>query len=766
MHVERSEIAPLELWGGVECTVNRVGDTYHDQLERSGHARRLGDLTLFADLGIRAMRYPVLWERTAPEGLAAADWSWADERLARLRELGIRPIVGLLHHGSGPPYTNLIDPAFAEKLAEFARATAVRYPWVEAYTPVNEPLTTARFSGLYGHWYPHGRDALTFARALFNQCRATVLAMRAIREINPQARLIQTEDLGKTYSTHALAYQAEFENERRWLTFDLLCGRVDEKHPMWRYLRWAGLAEDELRWFSANPCPPDIIGINHYLTSERFLDERLERYPVCTHGGNDRQSYADVEAVRVLAEGLAGARLLLREAWERYRRPLAVTEVHLGCTREEQLRWLIEVWAAAHELRATGADIRAVTAWALVGSYDWTSLLTCARGHYESGVFDARTPHPRPTALAHTLRLLAAGREPDHPVLDAPGWWRRLDRLLYLPEQHRRNALPVTGEQWTKKGGRSRILLITGAMGTLGRAFARICHARAIPYRVLTRAEMDIADAASVAAALRRYEPWAMVNAAGFVRVDEAEREVDACLRENARGPATLAAACAERGVALLTFSSDLVFDGNAQRPYLESDTPQPLNVYGRSKMEAETHVLAVLPAALVVRTSAFFGPWDEYNFVTSALRKLAAGERFAAATDMVVSPTYVPDLVHTSLDLLIDGERGLWHLVNQGALTWAELARLVARCAGLEPNLIDDYPTHALKLTAPRPSYSALASERGTLLPPLEDALARYLRECEVSFQSQPAPTYEVASSHVSLDLRQAQLAMASMKS
>src|SRR3954452_8512515 len=91
----------LELWGGVECTVNRVHDRYHSQLERSGHDTRIEDLDLFAELGIKALRYPVLWERTAPTGLEDADWSWPDARLERLRALGIEPIVGLLHHGSG-----------------------------------------------------------------------------------------------------------------------------------------------------------------------------------------------------------------------------------------------------------------------------------------------------------------------------------------------------------------------------------------------------------------------------------------------------------------------------------------------------------------------------------------------------------------------------------------------------------------------------------------------------------------------------------------
>src|ERR687885_668297 len=206
----------LEMWGGVESTVNRVRDTYLDQNERSGHAQRLDDLDRFAALGIRALRYPVLWERVAPDGLERADWTWTDDRLARIRAHGMRPIVGLVHHGSGPRHTSLVDPGFPEGLARYARAVAERSPWVESYTPVNEPLTTARFSGLYGHWYPHGRDDRTFLRALLVQCRAVARAMAAIRCVNPTARLVQTDDLGKTHSTPLLAYQAVFENDRRW----------------------------------------------------------------------------------------------------------------------------------------------------------------------------------------------------------------------------------------------------------------------------------------------------------------------------------------------------------------------------------------------------------------------------------------------------------------------------------------------------------------------------------------------------------------------
>lgn len=448
---------PLELWGGVECTFNRVGDVYHDQLERSGHDRRIDDLDLFAGLGLRALRYPILWERTAPDGIAAADWTWADARLARLRELHIEPIVGLVHHGNGPAYTSLCDPLFPQKLAEYAGAVAARYPWVENYTPVNEPMTTARFSGLYGHWYPHGRDGLTWAHLLLTQCRAIVLAMRAIREVNPAAKLIQTEDIGKTYSTPHMAYQADFENERRWLSFDLLCGRVHSDHPMARYFRELGVPDHEWQIFEDEPCPPGIFGCDYYVTSERFLDERLKRYPPALWGGNPHERYADVEAVRVCAEGIEGPHGVLRETWQRYGGALAITEAHLACTCDEQKRWIQENWTAAQSLRREGADVRAVTVWSLLGAYDWNSLVTRASGYYEAGAFALGGGCPQPTALAEMLQDLSAkGRHAD-PALKLPGWWRRPERLLYAPVSRERSLTSARPLALPRSGTKTRI---------------------------------------------------------------------------------------------------------------------------------------------------------------------------------------------------------------------------------------------------------------------------------------------------------------------
>jgi len=412
----------IEIWGGIECSFNRVNDRYMDQLDLSGHYKRgLSDIKRFADLGIKALRYPILWEKHQPQKNIKIDWSYSNARLSELNQAGIIPIAGLVHHGSGPAYADFFDGSFADGLAQYAKEAAANFPWIEYYTPVNEPLTTARFCGLYGHWFPHKNTPYDFLKILIEECKGTVLAMQAIRQINPQAKLVQTEDLGKTQSTHKLRYQADFENKRRWLSFDLLCGNVNENHRLWKYLMSAGNVKEDLNFFTENPCPPDIMGVNYYVTSERWIDERTDKYPPHSIGGNGTDNYADVEAVRVGKN--QGPEVIFREAWERFKLPMAITEVHLHCTREEQLRWFYQVWTAANNLQHQGADIRAVTAWALLGSFDWCSLLTKIEGIYEPGLFDVRSVEPRPTALTKLVKSLATANDYDHPVLHEHGWY-------------------------------------------------------------------------------------------------------------------------------------------------------------------------------------------------------------------------------------------------------------------------------------------------------------------------------------------------------
>ena len=700
-------VPQLELWGGVECSVVRIGDDYRNQVVDTGHSARFSDLDAMIDLGIKAVRYPILWETVAPETPSELDFSWHDKRLEHLRERGIKVVAALVHHGSGPKYTNLLDPNFPDLLADYAAKVARRYPWIQYWNPVNEPMTTARFSCLYGYWYPHRTDINDTFRALVNQCLAIKRSIEAIREVIPDARLLPTEDVGKTFATEPLQYQAEHENERRWLTFDLLAGRVVPGHPFYRWLRNKAASEDVLAELATGAATPDLIGFDHYLTSERWLDHRIERYPNLEAGSNGQHRYVDVEAVRVAKlRNELGPRLRLQETWERYRIPIAITEVHHGCTRDEQVRWLNQMWTEAEAARREGVDVRAVTLWAMFGLMDWRSLLTKREGAYDVGGFDTRSEVPRPTLLAKAAAKLARGERLDHPLLDLPGWWKRPGRTHARPNYH---TLP--------QSRMGRPILITGATGTLGQAFARICAHRGLRHILTTRAELDITDEVSIEAALKRYKPWAVINTAGFVRTWEAEEKFDECLAINATGPELLGRACKAAGIPLVTFSSDLVFDGKLGRPYVEPDALAPACAYGRSKAEAEARLMAIDADALIIRTSAFFGPWDRYNFLFDTVERLRRGEDVFASDRTIVSPTYVPDLVHATLDLLLDEETGVWHLTNQGAISWHELATQMADRAKLDAGRV-------IAIQSDEPSDTSLTSKRGLLLRPLDRAL------------------------------------------
>ena len=371
-----------------------------------------------------------------------------------MRELSLRPIVGLVHHGSGPPTTSLLDPEFPEKLAAFALQVAQRYPWVRDYTPVNEPQTTGRFACLYGHWFPHHRSMRSYVRALFHQVKGIVLAMEAVRSVQPQARLIHTEDGGPTFATSALEEFRIEREQRRWLGLDLLCRRVTRGHGLFNFLLEQGLQEQEILWFAERPCPPSVIGLNYYVTSDRFLDDRVHLYPDFFQGGDTGcEPLVDIEAVRVRREGIAGAKAVLTDAWRRYGLPLAITEAHLGCEPEEQMRWLAEVWDEAEQARREGVDVRAVTAWALLGLYDWCHLCTRAAGAYEPGVFALTPEGPVATPLTKLVQQLAHGEPLRQAALGVPGWWRQNSRLTIPPpaEEYVQHPMVPLEDVWREE---------------------------------------------------------------------------------------------------------------------------------------------------------------------------------------------------------------------------------------------------------------------------------------------------------------------------
>ncbi len=340
-----------------------------------------------------------------------------------------------------------------------------------------------------------------------------------------------------------------------------------------------------------------------------------------------------------------------------------------------------------------------------------------------------RADPPRPTAIARLIATIARDGVAGHPLCGGEGWWRRDIRLLHPPAVRPADAQGRPSARLTVRASAPPVL-ITGASGTLGRAFAASCERRGLDYVLTDRRQLCLGDPASMLARLRDRRPWAVINTAGFVRVDEAEADPAPCLAANATGAIELARMCVDRGIPIVSFSSDLVFDGSAGRPLVESDPTSPICVYGRSKAALEQGLQAMGSGTLIIRTAAFFSSRDPFNFAHEVVRRLSNGDSIAAAEDLIVSPTHVPDLVDAVLDLLIDGEAGIWHVANAGEASWAGFAGQIADACRLDRRKVRPVPWRTLGLRAPRPRYVALGTQRTALLPPLAESVALFARE------------------------------------
>ena len=228
--------------------------------------------------------------------------------------------------------------------------------------------------------------------------------------------------------------------------------------------------------------------------------------------------------MRILSPQPVDLRDLLRQTWARYAIPIAVTESHNGCTRDEQMRWTFEAWRHALDLRAEGVEVCAITPWALLGNYDWSSLITRKAGVYEAGTFDIRGPGVRATGMVDMLTRLGAGESAEavalaHPVLLNRGWWRRDIRLTRPPYSCDPRDVHVPDPDVLQ----GPPLLILGGSGLLGSALVAACALRAIPCIQPGRNVLDLQHPDGFADALDRLRPWAVIDAAGWTDRDEAE---------------------------------------------------------------------------------------------------------------------------------------------------------------------------------------------------------------------------------------------------
>jgi beta-glucosidase len=358
---------------GIEnsCPTINGGRTRIDEMEKCGHYRHWKtDFDLVKDLEICFLRYGPPIHKTFL-GPGRYDWEFANLTFGRLRELDINPIVDLCHFGVPDWIGNFQNPDFPKLFADYARTFAMRYPWVQLYTPVNEMFICATFSAAYGWWNEQLANDRAFVTALKHIVKANVLAMSAILDARPDALFIQSESSEYFHADSPKAIKpAEIMNARRFLSLDLNYGeRVNS--DMYEFLMDNGMTREEyhffLRYRLKHHC---IMGNDYYVTNEHRVSA----------DGSSRS-----------AGEVFGYDEITRQYYDRYRLPVMHTETNIseGPNGDEAVNWLWKQWANVLRVRNNGVPIVGFTWYSLTDQVDWDSALREENGNVNPlGLYD------------------------------------------------------------------------------------------------------------------------------------------------------------------------------------------------------------------------------------------------------------------------------------------------------------------------------------------------------------------------------------------
>ncbi len=330
-----------------------------DEYELTGHYRRWrGDLGRMRELGVGTARYGIPWHRVNPAA-GVWRWGWADRPLERMLELGIDPIVDLVHYGT-PAWIEggYLHPDFPERMAEYAARVADRFKGrVRWYTPLNEPRIAAWYCGMLGWWPPYRRGWRGFIAILVAICRGIAATVRALRQVDREIVAVHV-DATDLYEAAAPAVAADAARRQRivYLALDLLTGAVAPRHPLYGWLRTLGMEERALSALEETPIDLDVVGINLY---PMFTRKRVLATPF---GPRVRMLYAASSLIDELA----------RRYHRRYRRPLMITETaSLGSVRR-RAAWLRDSTAAVRRVRARGIPLIGYTWWPMFSLVAWS----------------------------------------------------------------------------------------------------------------------------------------------------------------------------------------------------------------------------------------------------------------------------------------------------------------------------------------------------------------------------------------------------------
>lgn len=344
------------------------------------------DLDRVAGLGISHLRWGIPWYRVNPAPGQFA-WEWVDEVLDYMvNTLGIQPILDLMHYGTPLWMENaFINASYPQRVAEYVYEVATRYKGlVRFYTPLNEPTLNADLCGRVGIWPPYLQGADGYVKVLMQIARGMALTVRALREVDPSAVLVQVEALTWLWSQdERLEDMILRSRAHRYLAFDLFTGRVDESHRLWPFLQRHGVTERDLAWLREQEATVDIVGVNFYpwsggeVVMGPHYNRRLRAREVLDlsfspWSGGETVLYANGRP-RVRRETNTGYHLadLMRQVWNRYGLPLMVTETSAKRDVAGRARWMDETIAAVRTVQAEGVPVVGYTWFPAFSMIDW-----------------------------------------------------------------------------------------------------------------------------------------------------------------------------------------------------------------------------------------------------------------------------------------------------------------------------------------------------------------------------------------------------------
>lgn len=372
-----------------------------DEYELTGHYGRWhADLGLMGELGVRAARYGIPWHRIQPTR-DTWNWDFVDRTVDRLLELGVEPIIDLVHYGLPPWIENAyLHPNFGDFMADYAGRVAERLRGrVHAYTPLNEPRITAWYCGRLGWWPPHRRGWRGFVAVMLGACRGIVKTVHALRAVDSDV-LISHVDATDLHLTDFAEFEAETRHRQEvvFLALDLISGRVRPGHPLWAWTLRQGATEADLAWFQVHAIDLPLIGLNLY---PMFTGKVARR----TRSGGLRWTmpYASADIVEKLGELY----------WLRYGSPIFISETASVGSVARRSSWLKDSVSAVRTLRSRGVPLVGYTWWPLFALVTWAYRQGAHPPAFylkQMGLWDLDSALDRiPTRLVSEFQELVAG---------------------------------------------------------------------------------------------------------------------------------------------------------------------------------------------------------------------------------------------------------------------------------------------------------------------------------------------------------------------